>query len=51
MEGQAPTACKAPACTDDVRVRGSSQDYVKQPRAAALRVAFLDVVRSSQSSS
>lgn len=51
MKGQAPTACKAPACTDDVRVRGSFQDYVEQPRAAALRVAFLDVVRSSQSSS
>lgn len=44
MKGQA-------ACTDDVRVRGSFQDDVQQLRAAALRVAWLDVARSSQSRS
>lgn len=49
MKGPAPTACKAPVCTDDVRMRGSSQDSVRKPRAAALRVAFLDVVSTSQS--
>lgn len=37
------------ACTDDVRVRRSFQDNVQQLRAAALRVAWLDVARSSQS--
>lgn len=36
-------------CTDDVRVRRSFQDNVQQLRAAALRVAWLDVARSSQS--